>query len=98
MRRPLVEECERLTVRDVQMAIPAGATAVTLDIGRQEIGVIGRCSNVGVGYRYFFLCPACGRYAEVLYTRDFSPFLCRVCQGLVYASSMKTTAPLPVDS
>lgn len=89
MRKPLLENCQRLRISDVKAAIPLRAASATLDIGPQEIGVIGRLTNLKNGYRYSFLCPQCGRAFESLYRTDLGSWLCRACVGAVYASSRK---------
>ena len=39
------------------------------------------------GLRWYFACPKCGRRASKLYMHASDLFLCRVCQGLTYAST-----------
>lgn len=40
------------------------------------------------GVRWWFVCPACGRRAAILYARlGREEFLCRRCHGLTYRSS-----------
>src|SRR4051812_18527445 len=36
------------------------------------------------GFRYWFVCPKCGRRAGKLYAPDAGVLGCRVCLGLVY--------------
>jgi hypothetical protein len=89
MRKHLVETCKRLHVQDVKAAIPPRAVSALLNVGSQEIAVIGRLTNLRNGYRYCFLCPQCGGAYESLYAADFGLWLCRVCVGAVYASTRK---------
>lgn len=89
MRKPLLEYCQRLWVGDVKDAIPLHATSAILTVGMQEIGVIGRLTNLRNGYRYCFLCPECGKAYESLYAIDLGSWRCRLCVGLVYASTRK---------
>lgn len=89
MRKHLLESCQILRVRDVKGAIPSHATSAILTIGAQEIGVVGRLTNLRNGYRYCFACPECGKAYESLYTADLGSWRCRVCVGAVYASTRK---------
>jgi hypothetical protein len=89
MRKNLVETCQRLHIQDVKSAIPSQATSAVLAIGLQEIGVIGRMTNLRNGYRYCFICPQCGKAYESLYAADFGSWACRVCVGANYASTRK---------
>lgn len=41
------------------------------------------------GYRYWFLCPGCGRRVAILYAAG-KYFLCRHCYRLTYASSQES--------
>lgn len=39
------------------------------------------------GFRYWFICPACGRRVRKLYAPpNFGYFFCRTCQNLTYTS------------
>lgn len=96
MKKPILEQSECLTIRQVKAAIPEDALSVVLEIGMQQIGVRGRLTNLQNGYRYCFLCPQCARPVESLYRRDFSLFCCRRCQGLLYASSLRMDLKTPV--
>ncbi len=89
MRRPILEQCDRLTIRQVREAIPKNAVAATLRVGEQEIAAIGRLTNLQNGYRYFFLCPRCGKPHESLFRRDLSTWGCPECLDLVYACCAK---------
>ena len=89
MRKPLLENCQRLRVAELKSAIPPKATTAVLEIGKQEVVVIGKLTNLRNGYRYCFLCPECGRAYESLYAADLGAWCCRVCVGAVYASTRK---------
>ncbi len=89
MRKPLLEHCQNLHIRDVKGAIPLRAVSAVLDIGTQEIGVVGKLTNLSNGYRYYFLCPQCHVRFESLYATDLGTWRCRVCVGAVYASTRK---------
>lgn len=89
----LVERSDRLRIRDVQAAIPQCSLAATLQLegrfGLQEVQVVGKLTNLGNGYRYYFLCPQCDEAFINLYRQDFGQYACRRCLGLFYASSMR---------
>lgn len=89
MKKPLVEHCDRLNIRDVKEAIPYNAIEATLEVGEQIVRVVGRLTNLRNGYRYFFVCSRCGKPYETLYRADLGWFECRNCIGCVYASSRK---------
>lgn len=89
MRRPLLENCQRLRIGDVRCAIPSRATGAVLTVGAQEIAVIGRQTNLRNGFRYCFLCPQCDKAYESLYAADLGSWQCRLCIGAVYASTRK---------
>jgi ribosomal protein L37AE/L43A len=89
MRKPILESCQRLQIHDVKGVIPANAMNAVLEIGTQEISVIGRLTNLHNGYRYCFLCPACRSPHESLYMADLGSWQCRRCVGAVYASTRK---------
>lgn len=89
MKKQLLENCQRLHIRDLHSAIPKGAVTMTLEIGTEEIQVIGRLTNLHNGYRYCFLCPKCHKPHESLCMAYFGGWVCRVCAGVVYASTMK---------
>jgi hypothetical protein len=89
MKKQILERCHRLHIRDVSAAIPYNATALILDIGKEQLNITGRLTNLKNGYRYFFLCPQCHKPFESLYRRDYSVLLCRYCLGLIYATSAK---------
>jgi hypothetical protein len=89
MHRPIVELCRRLHVREVKAAIPHRALRARLDLNQQQVEVIGRLTNLKNGYRYFFLCPCCGKPHEALYCADFSDYRCRECAGLLYAKELR---------
>lgn len=89
MRKPLVEECERLRICDVRAAIPKNAIEATLEIGEHEVRVVGRITNLKNGYRYCFVCYECKRPYESLFRTDFGQFSCRNCTGIVYCSTRK---------
>lgn len=89
--RHILEECPRLRLRDVRAAIPPRALGATLLIGDQEVSVTSLRANLGEGYLYYFLCPACGARRESLFLADLSDFRCRDCLGIQYASVMKKT-------
>lgn len=91
MRKPLLEACQRLRVSDVKEAIPFRAVSATLELGDQEVAVLGRVTNLGNGLRYCFSCPLCGKAVESLYAADLGTWQCRVCVGAVYASTRKIT-------
>ncbi len=78
MKKLLIENCQRLHIRDVGFTIPKGAVGAVLDIGKEEIKVIGRLTNLRNGYRYFFLCPVCLKPYESLFMADFGGWLCRL--------------------
>jgi len=94
MKKPLVEHCDRLHIRDVKAAIPQNAVEVTLEVGAQTICVVGKITNLGNGYRYFFVCSRCERLYETLYRADLGWFKCRNCIGLVYCSTRKKQVEL----
>jgi len=89
----LIEHTEKLTIRDLQAAIPRGAASAFLQVegsfGVQEIQVIGQLTNLRNGYRYYLVCSKCGRAYLSLYRRDFGAYACRNCLGLLYASSLR---------
>ncbi len=89
----LVEQTERLHIRDVQAAIPLGATSAILQIegnfGVQELQIIGQLTNLKNGYRYYLVCGECGKGYLSLHRRDFGQYACRSCLGLLYASSLR---------
>ncbi len=89
----LIERADRLNIRDVQAAIPQFSLAVTLQLegrfGLQDVQVVGKLTNLGNGYRYYFLCPQCDQAFISLYRQDFGQYACRRCLGLLYASSMR---------
>ncbi|MBU1124119.1 hypothetical protein KJ652_06065 [Patescibacteria group bacterium] len=89
MRKPLIEQCEKLHIRDVKVAIPKNSLEVTLGAGSQILRVIGKLTNLKNGYRYYFLCSYCGKPYEALYSVNFAPYTCRKCLGGVYASTRK---------
>jgi hypothetical protein len=89
MQKQTLEHCQKLHIRDVRAAIPHRAMRFILQVGHQELGVIGRLTNLKNGYRYFFLCSSCEKPYESLYRKDFGGYECRECLGLVYASCMK---------
>ncbi len=89
MKKQLLEDCQRLHIRDVRDAIPKGAVSAQLEVGTEGIQAIGRLTNLRNGYRYCFLCPKCSKPYESLYKSDFGEWLCRECIGLVYASTRK---------
>jgi predicted RNA-binding Zn-ribbon protein involved in translation (DUF1610 family) len=90
---PLVERCQRLHIHDVQAAIPYGVLATTIQLeggfGMQELQISACRTNLDNGYRYYLLCPQCGKAFMSLYCRDFGQYACRKCLGLFYASSMR---------
>ncbi len=94
MRKPLIEQCEKLHISDVKDAIPKNALEVTLEVGSQALHVIGKLTNLKNGYRYYFLCNGCGRPYEALYSANFAPYTCRKCLGGVYASTRKKSVKL----
>lgn len=87
MKKQLLEDCQRLHMRQVSAAIPKNATSLILDVGKGQLEVIGRLTNLNNGYRYYFLCPKCSKPYESLFISDFGSWLCRVCTGAVYAST-----------
>jgi len=87
MRKPLLEQCGRLLIRDVKAVIPKNAVTAILEIGTQEIGVTGKLTNLHNGYRYCFLCPQCSKSFESLFMSDFGGWVCRACIGAVYKST-----------
>ncbi|TSC57255.1 MAG: hypothetical protein Greene041662_1014 [Candidatus Peregrinibacteria bacterium Greene0416_62] len=89
MRKPLLENCQRLRISDVKGAIPGNSTGAVLEVGSQELSIIGRLTNLGNGFRYCFLCPECRRPYESLYSADLGSWQCRRCVGAVYASTRK---------
>ncbi|OIO55544.1 hypothetical protein AUJ46_01080 [Candidatus Peregrinibacteria bacterium CG1_02_54_53] len=91
MRKPILEQCDRLHIGDVRAAIPNQAIGAVLQVGSQAIKVVGRVTNLKNGYRYFFLCADCQELFESLYSTDFGHFKCRNCLGLMYASSAKVS-------
>ncbi|MFH1011697.1 MAG: hypothetical protein V1784_10750 [bacterium] len=94
MRKLLIEQCERLCIRDVQALIPTNAVSAVLQVGMQEIAVRGSFTNLKNGYRYHWLCPQCGCPHETLYRRDMGAWGCRVCLGLGYGSQLRRGAAL----
>lgn len=92
MRKPVLENCQRLHIRDVKPAIPRGATSAALQVGVEELSLIGRLTNLKNGHRYFFLCNSCGKPYESLFSSNFSRWKCRACIGAVYASTRRTGA------
>lgn len=95
MTKPLLEQTDRLQIRQIKAAIPRGTVSVTLEVGNEAIQAIGRLTNLKNGYRYFFLCPSCQKPCESLYRRYFSSLRCRTCQGLLYASSLRMDLKTP---
>ncbi len=93
MRRTVLECCQRLHISDVKEAIPKGSTAVELAVGEGTLHLIGKLTNLGNGYRYFFLCPLCERPFESLYRKDFGGYACRECLNLIYRSSRTRRRP-----
>ena len=93
MKKLLVEQCDRLNICDVRDAIPKNALEATLEIGGQEMRIVGRITNLKNGYRYCFICSSCERPYESLYRTDFSQWACRNCSqngiGLNYLSTRK---------
>ena len=55
---------------------------------KQQIRLDQTPCNFG-GYRYWFICPDCGRRVGVLYGAGIR-FLCRHCYNLAYASQNET--------
>ena len=88
-RKPTIEQCQRIHIRDVKEAIPHNALEVTIEVGTQEVRVVGKLTNLKNGYRYFFICGGCDKLYESMYCSDFSLYVCRNCLGCVYASTRK---------
>lgn len=56
--------------------------------GVNSVVALDKTSPFFGGVRWWFLCPACGRRAAILYARfGREEFLCRHCHGLTYQSS-----------
>ncbi len=89
MKKQVLEFCQRLRISEVRAAIPPKTTSAILSIGTQEVNVIGRLTNLRNGYRYYFICPKCSNPYENLFMADFGLWVCRVCLGVVYASTRK---------
>jgi len=95
MRPNVLEECRGITIGDVRAAIPTQAIAATLNIGDQTLFVSGQLTNLKNGYMHYLACPKCGMRRTALYSVDCSPFKCRECHRLYYASSMKRSVRNP---
>ncbi|MCK5016177.1 MAG: hypothetical protein KAS32_03815 [Candidatus Peribacteraceae bacterium] len=81
----LVEDCQRLHISDVKGAIPKDAEYADICINEnQKLHLIAKESNLGIGKRYYFLCPYCLKPYENLYKKDFGGYECRKCLDLIY--------------
>ena len=89
----LLEQCQRLHIRDVQAAIPQSSLSAVLQIesgfGVEDVQVVGKLTNLHNGYRYYFVCPRCAAHYMSLYRKDFGQLACRECLGLLYSSSLR---------
>jgi len=87
MRKHLIEDCDKLSIRDLKAVIPKNVTEITLEVGSQNIIIVGRLTNLKNGYRYFIVCSQCEKPYVALYRTDLGQFECRNCVGLVYCST-----------
>ncbi|MEA1963705.1 MAG: hypothetical protein U9O41_01050 [Candidatus Aerophobetes bacterium] len=56
----------------------------------QSFEIISTPTNLGIGIRYWFLCPKCRKRVAVLYMPFDGPsFLCRGCHNLTYRAQKK---------
>ena len=84
-RRPLIERTPRVHVRSLRDAgLLPGIEAVRLRVGdalAEQVRILWRETPFG-GQRAYFVCPACGSGAMILYSRPH--LACRKCHGLAY--------------
>lgn len=72
-------------VRSLRSQFEKSLTEHPIYIGEVLVSLTGSKTGQG-GYRYWFICPACGTRVAKLYVQK--PFVaCRHCQGLKYPSS-----------
>jgi len=65
---------------------PSVTLIVTWDDGRtkhETVRLTATKPRFG-GWRWWYVCPGCGRRAGKLYATDDLPVLCRLCLGLAY--------------
>lgn len=102
--RPLVEQCEAISVSQIQ-GLPSSGTrwvekTATLTTPCPTCGTTSPIDLVVVKTRQGprFLCPKCRRNVAKLYrppTEPWSEWACLHCHGLVYSSQYRKKATLP---
>ena len=81
MNRVSVEECQKLSVRSIDVA---SLISSPIEINDQLIELTWTKCNYG-GEMVWFLCPACIKRVGMLYRKPLNNvFLCRQCLNLTY--------------
>lgn len=81
MKRLSVEECQKLSVRFLELNLNYDSA---IEVNDQLIKCTSTKCNYG-GDRVWFLCPTCDRRVGTLYRQPLNIlFLCRHCHNLTY--------------
>ena len=85
----LVEECQKVTVRDIRQKLKESMYQPEIAIMGQIIHYTESMTGNG-GIRQWFECPICGKRSGILFVQPITSLLgCRRCLGLKYRKCVK---------
>jgi hypothetical protein len=89
-RRPRAEECPRLTATAARHEVGLAGDAYVVDDGAPLVlGWVPRTGSYG-GRESRLQCPACERWARVLYCAPIPGWSCGSCSGVIHRSQRRS--------